>query len=56
VSKFFIMTSLVSTIFSSIPVKCSFSWLSIMEYTSRTWDGPSPKFVNSMIAERSVGL
>ena len=55
VLKFLIMTSSVSIIFWSIPVYSSFpSWF-VIEYISLTWLGPFPKFVNSIMAVRSVG-
>jgi len=56
VLKFFIMTSSVSTILSSMLVNTSSPFEFMIEYISRTWEGPSPKFVNSVIVERSAGL
>lgn len=56
VLKFFIMTSFVSIIFWSIPVYSSLPSSFVIEYISLAWVGPSPKFVNSIMAVRSVGL
>ena len=55
-SKFFITTSFVSIIFSFMLVYTSSPAEFMIEYISLALDGPSPKFVNSIMADRSSGL